>query len=122
MEIKFEKLFENGSFEIIWELELWKLNLRIWVLEIKFERNWSIENCLRIGVLKIKLWKWELGNYFKMEVVKIGILKNYLKIKVLKIGILKIIWKWKFWKLNLKIEILEIGNQIWKSESKHIFK
>ena len=30
--------------KIISELELWKLNLRIGVLKIKFERNWSSEN------------------------------------------------------------------------------
>ena len=59
----FEELFENWNFEnylkigilkIIWKLEFWKLNLRIEVLEIKFERNWKFENYLRIGVLKIK--------------------------------------------------------------------
>ena len=57
-------------------MEFWKLNLRIGILEIKFERNW---NYLRIGVLKIKFRKWNFGNYFENE-----ILEN-LKIEVVKI-------------------------------------
>ena len=48
--------------KIIWELEFWKLNLRIEVLKIKFERNWNFENYLRIGVLE---------NYLRMGVLKI---------------------------------------------------
>ena len=61
-------LKEIGNLQIIWELEFWKLNLK------------------EIGVSKIvwelKFWKlnyenWELGNYFKMEVLKIGILKLF---------------------------------------------
>ena len=40
-------------------MEFWKLNLRIGILEIKFERKW---NYLRIGVLKIKVKKWNFGN------------------------------------------------------------
>ena len=30
--------------KIIWKLEFWKLNLRIGILEIKFERNLNFEN------------------------------------------------------------------------------
>ena len=48
--------------KIIWELEFWKLNLIIGVLEIKFERNWSFENYLKIGVLKIRFKNWNFGN------------------------------------------------------------
>ena len=53
---------ENWSFEIylkievskiIWKLGFWKLNLRIAILEIKFESNWNFENYLTIGNLKI---------------------------------------------------------------------
>ena len=29
-------------------MEFWKLNLRIRILEIKFERNWNLENYLKI--------------------------------------------------------------------------
>ena len=57
-------------------MEFWKLNLRIGILEIKFERNWNFENYLRIGVLE---------NYLKMEILKIEILENYLRMGVLKI-------------------------------------
>ena len=97
-------------------------------MQLKLFEKLKIENCLKIGVLKIiwwlKLWKLNL----KIEVLKIGILKikfrnwsfeNYLKIEVLKIkfgnwsfenylniGVLKIIWRLKFWKLKLEIEIL----------------
>ena len=75
--LEFWNLFENWSLEnylkirgflrigilkIIWELEFWKLNLRIEVLEIKFERNWKFENYLRIGVRKIKFKNWSFGN------------------------------------------------------------
>ena len=35
-------------------MELWKLNLRIGILKIKFERNWNFENYLRIGILEIR--------------------------------------------------------------------
>ena len=49
-------LKEVGILKIIWELEFWKLSLRIRILEIKFEINWKFENDLRIRVLKIKLW------------------------------------------------------------------
>ena len=48
--------------KIIWKLEFWKLNLRIEILEIKFERNSNFENYLRIGVLKIKFKNWSFGN------------------------------------------------------------
>ena len=44
-------------------MEFWKLNLRIWILEIKFKRNWNFENYLGIGVLEIK-WRlkfWKLN-------------------------------------------------------------
>ena len=45
-ELEFWKLIlkEIGVLEIIWELVFWKLNLRLRVLEIKFERNWSFKN------------------------------------------------------------------------------
>ena len=50
------KLFKRKTrvLKFIWKLTFWKLNLRIWILGIKFERNWNFENYLRIGVLKIK--------------------------------------------------------------------
>ena len=51
---------ENQSFEIYLKIDsskiIWKLNSRIGILGIKFERIWNFENHLRIGVLKIKLW------------------------------------------------------------------
>ena len=50
---------EIRILKIIWELELWKLNLKIRVLEIKFERNWNFENYLRVGTMKIKF----MNNY-----------------------------------------------------------
>ena len=61
--------FKNWSFEklnlkeirvlkINWELEFWKLVLRIGILEIKFERNWNFENYLKMEVLKIKFKNW----------------------------------------------------------------
>ena len=65
---------ENWSFEIylkievskiIWKLGFWKLNLRIEILEIKFERNLNFENYLRIRTMKIKLWKLE---FWKLEI------------------------------------------------------
>ena len=55
-------LKEIGILEIIWKLEFWKLNLRIGVSEIKFERNWNFENYLRIEILKIKFKNWRFGN------------------------------------------------------------
>ena len=58
--MEFRKLFEIG-----------KLNLRIGILEIKFERNWNFENDLRMEFLKLNL--------------KVGVLENYLKIEVWKI-------------------------------------
>ena len=63
-ELEFWKLNlkEIEILKIIWELGFWKLNLGIGVLEIKFERNWSFENYLRIGVLKIKFKNWSFGN------------------------------------------------------------
>ena len=63
------KLFEKktGVLKIIWELEFWKLNLIIGVLEIKFERNWSFENYLKIGVLKIRFKNWNFGKLFENE-------------------------------------------------------
>ena len=51
-----------GILKIIWELELWKLNLRIGVLEIKFEKKWDFENYLRIGAMKIKFKNCSFGN------------------------------------------------------------
>ena len=55
-------LKEIGVLKINWELEFWKLVLRIGILEIKFERNWNFENYLRFGVLKIKYKNWNFGN------------------------------------------------------------
>ena len=55
-------LKEIKILKIIWELEFWKLNLGIEVLEIKFERNMNSENYLRIGILKIKFNNWSFGN------------------------------------------------------------
>ena len=72
---------EIRILKIIWELEFWKLNLGIGVLEIKFERNWSFEKYL-----------------------KIKILDNYLKIEVLEIKFKS----WKFGKLNFGIKIWRI--------------
>ena len=48
--MKFWKLNlkEIEILTIIWEFEFWKLNLRIGVLEIKFERSWNFENYLII--------------------------------------------------------------------------
>ena len=43
-------------------MEFLKLNLRIGILEIKFERNWNFENYLRIEVLKIKFKNENFGN------------------------------------------------------------
>ena len=48
---------------MIRELEFWKLNLKIGVLEIKFEINWNFENDLRIRVLNIKFKNWSFGNW-----------------------------------------------------------
>ena len=65
-------------------MELWKLNLKeIGILKIKFERNWNFENLFENWSSE----NWKLGNYVKMEVLKIGILENYLKMKVSKIKI-----------------------------------
>ena len=43
-------------------MEFWKLNLKVGILEIKFERNWNFENYLRIEVLKNEFKKWSFGN------------------------------------------------------------
>ena len=62
---RIKEIFKNWSeikiiwkktkvLKFIWKLTFWKLNLRIGILGIKFERNWNFENYLRIGVLKIK--------------------------------------------------------------------
>ena len=49
--------------KIIWKLAFWKLNSRIGILGIKFERNSNFENYLRIGVLKIKFERnWSSEN------------------------------------------------------------
>ena len=63
-----------GILKIIWELEFWKLNLRIGFLEIKFERNWSFKNYLKI-ICRLKFWKFESGNWNFENYLKIGILK-----------------------------------------------
>ena len=39
----------------IWKWEFWKLNLKIGILKIKFERNWSFENYLKIGKLNLRI-------------------------------------------------------------------
>ena len=78
-------LKEIGVLKINWELESWKLVLRIGVLKINFERSFNFENYLRIGVFEIKFERnWNFENY-------------------LRIGVLKI--KFKNW---------SFGNQIWK--------
>ena len=61
---------EIGVLKINWELEFWKLVLRIGILEIKFERNLNFENYLRIGVLKIKFQNWSFGKLFENENLK----------------------------------------------------
>ena len=66
-------MFENWSeikiiwkktrvLKFIWKLEFWKLNLKIRILEIKFEINWNFENYLRIEVLKVKFKNWSFEN------------------------------------------------------------
>ena len=43
LRMKFLKLnLEIEVLKIIWKLEVWTLNLRIGILEIKFERNWML--------------------------------------------------------------------------------
>ena len=66
-------------------MEFWKLNLK----EIEILKNY-----LRIGVLKIKLWKLETWKLFKN-----GSFENW--------NFGKLFENLKFWKLNLKIGILE---------------
>ena len=57
---RIKEIFENWSeIRIAWKTKIWKLKfrklpLRIGILEINFERNWNLEDYLRIGVLKIK--------------------------------------------------------------------
>ena len=57
---RIKEIFENWSkIRIAWKIEIWKLEfqklpLRIGILEIKFERNWNLEDYLRIEVLEIK--------------------------------------------------------------------
>ena len=101
------RCFQIGNLKIIWQLEFWKLNLGIRMLEIKFWKklelfeDWSFENYIKelelwklnlkeIRILKIiwelELWKlnyenWNFGNW-KLN-SEIEILKNYLKMKVL---------------------------------------
>ena len=70
-------LKEIRILKIIWELELWKLNLKIGVLEIKFERNWNFENYLRIGAMKIKFKNWNFENYLRVGTMKIKFMNNY---------------------------------------------
>ena len=79
-------------------------------MKIKFD-NWNFEKLfgngifikkkkLRIGILKMRVWKLNskigiLESYLKMEVLKIGTLKNYLRMEVLKIKF----ENWNFGKL-----------------------
>ena len=58
--LEFWNFFENWSLENYLKIE--KLNLRIGILEIKFERNWNFENYLRFVVSKIKYENWNFGN------------------------------------------------------------
>ena len=58
-------LKEIGVLKINWELEFWKLNIRIGALEIK----------LKIRVLRI-IWKLKS---WKLNFKKNGILKNHLR-------------------------------------------
>ena len=103
-------------------------------MEIKFERNWNFENYLRIGVLKIKLWKLETWKLFKNGSLENWNFENYLKMEVLKIKFknwnFEELFKYEIWKMNkimitkiimikqinVKNRILEFGNEIWKSE------
>ena len=88
-ELKFWKLFENWSFENYLKIGVLKIrNLKNWI------RNWSFENDLKIEVLKNKSGYWSFENW------------NFEKLN-LEIEVLKIIWKLKYWKLNLKIGILK---------------
>ena len=48
------KLFKKiESSKIIWKLAFWKLDLKIGILGIKFERNWNFEKLFKDGILKI---------------------------------------------------------------------
>ena len=48
------KLFKKiESSKIIWKLAFWKLDLKIGILGIKFERNWNFEELFKDGILKI---------------------------------------------------------------------
>ena len=62
-------------------MEFWKLNFRIGILEIKFERNWNFENYLAIGIFE---------NYLTIRILKIKFqrnqnFENYLRIRTMKI-------------------------------------
>ena len=69
--VEFKKYFKTGVKLKLFErrLEFWNLfenwslenYLKIGVLKIKF-KNWNFENYLRIGVLKIKFKEWSFGN------------------------------------------------------------
>ena len=78
---------ENWSFENYLKIEvskiIWKLNLRIGILEIKFERNWNFENYLAVGIFE---------NYLTIRILKIKLRIRMLEIKFWK--------KLKFWKLS----------------------
>ena len=62
LKLEFWNLFENWSFENYLKIGVRQLNLRIGILEIKFEINWNLENYLKIGVLKIKFRNWSFRN------------------------------------------------------------
>ena len=78
------------------KLKLFERKLEFWNL---FE-NWSLENYLKIKVLKIQLKNWG----FEKLNLKNEILGIYLKMESLK----KIEFgNYNFWKFNLKIEVTE---------------
>ena len=60
---RFLKFIKIGVSNIIWKLDIRKLNLRIGISEIKFERNWNFENYLRIwNFKKLNYENWDFGN------------------------------------------------------------
>ena len=67
---------------------------------------------LKLFERKLEFWNlfenWSLKNYLKTRVLKI----KFKKLNLKEIEILKFIWQLEFWKLNLRIKILEI--KFWK--------
>ena len=65
-------------------MDFWRLNVRMRILKIKFERNWNFENYLRV-------WDFKKLNYENWD----------LEIKFWKKSKLKIIWKVETMKIEL---------------------